>query len=93
MQGFQVTFFTEEGRHHGRKQVHVWLMEVAKSLGITGITTAVAITLAVSTSGRSNSQVFVLVECPRYISSLSDRLSLGTSAAAIRALPAAITAR
>ena len=37
MQGFQVTFpfFTEEGRHRGRKQVHVWLMEAAKSLGIT----------------------------------------------------------
>ena len=41
MQGFQVTFFTEEGRHHGHKQVQVWLMEVARSLGVSGITTTV----------------------------------------------------
>ena len=43
MQGFQVTFFTEEGRHHGHQQGHVWLMEVAQSIGITGITTAMGV--------------------------------------------------
>jgi hypothetical protein len=53
MQGFQVTFFTEEGRHHGRKQVHVWLMGVAQSLGITGITTASACRASAATAGRT----------------------------------------
>jgi len=38
MKGFQVTFFTNQGRRHGHKLVHDWLMEVGKSLGITGIT-------------------------------------------------------
>lgn len=38
MQGFQVTFFTEEGRRHEHQPVQAWLMELARSLGITGIT-------------------------------------------------------
>ncbi|MBE0546141.1 MAG: DUF190 domain-containing protein [Rubrivivax sp.] len=58
MHGFQVTFFTEEGRHHGRKQVHVWLMEVAKSLGITGITTAVGVQ-GIGRDGRLHSAHFI----------------------------------
>ena len=40
MQGFQITFFAEQGRRHGHTQVYEWLMELAQSLGITGITTA-----------------------------------------------------
>lgn len=38
MKGFQVTLFTNQGRKHGHKLVHDWLMEVGKTLGITGIT-------------------------------------------------------
>lgn len=58
MQGFQVTFFTEEGRHHGRKQVHAWLMELAKSIGITGITTAVGVQ-GVGRNGKLHSAHFI----------------------------------
>ena len=46
MQGFQVTFFTGESRHHGHTPMATWLMEVASSLGITGAT------LAMATEGR-----------------------------------------
>jgi len=42
MQGFQVTFFTGESRHHGHAPMGAWLMELASSLGITGATLAVA---------------------------------------------------
>jgi PII-like signaling protein len=38
MNGFQVTFFTEQGRRHGHQQIQDWLMETGKSLGIKGIT-------------------------------------------------------
>ena len=58
MQGFQVTFFTEEGRHHGRKLVHVWLMEVARSLGIKGITTTVGVQ-GIGRDGRLHSAHFI----------------------------------
>lgn len=58
MQGFQVTFFTEEGRHHGHQQVHVWLMEVAKALGIKGVTTTVG-TQGIGRDGRLHSAHFI----------------------------------
>lgn len=58
MQGFQVTFFTEEGRHHGRKQVHVWLTELARSIGITGITTAAGVQ-GIGRDGRVHSAHFI----------------------------------
>jgi len=38
MQGFQLTFFTEQNRHHEHRLLHEWLMELAKSLGIRGAT-------------------------------------------------------
>lgn len=58
MQGFQVTFFTEEGRHHGHKPVHAWLMELAQSLGITGITTTVGME-GLGRDGRLHSAHFI----------------------------------
>ena len=88
MQGFQVTFFTEEGRHHGRKRVHVWLMEVAKSLGITGITTAVGVQ-GIGRDGRLHSAHFIelsdqpvevtLALNPEQCDTLFARLSSGES--------------
>lgn len=36
MKGYQVTFCTGEGRHHGRRPMGHWLMESINSLGITG---------------------------------------------------------
>ena len=38
MQGFQLAFFTAQGRHHGGKLAVDWLMEVARGLGIQGAT-------------------------------------------------------
>lgn len=38
MQGYQVTFFTQQDRRHGHQMLHEWLMEQAKSLGIAGST-------------------------------------------------------
>ena len=58
MQGFQVTFFTGEGRHHGHKQVQVWLMEVARSLGITGITMTVGVQ-GIGRDGKLHSAHFI----------------------------------
>jgi PII-like signaling protein len=42
MQGFQVTFITEENRKHGHRGFAVWLLQVAKSLGIRGYTCVAA---------------------------------------------------
>lgn len=38
MKGFQITFFTEQNRRHGHKQMSDWLLELAKSLNIRGAT-------------------------------------------------------
>ena len=38
MKGFQITFFTEQDRRHGHKQIGDWLLELAKSLNIRGAT-------------------------------------------------------
>lgn len=38
MQGYQVTFFTQQDRRHGHQPLHEWLMELAKSQGIAGST-------------------------------------------------------
>lgn len=41
MQGYQVTFFTQQDRRHGHQLLHEWLMNLAKSLGIRGSTAIV----------------------------------------------------
>jgi PII-like signaling protein len=43
MKGYQVTFCTGEGRHHGRQPMAHWLMETIKSLGITEATMTVGV--------------------------------------------------
>jgi PII-like signaling protein len=49
MKGYQVTFFTQQGRRHGHQTIEDWLMSTAKSLGIRGLT----ITAGVEGIGRS----------------------------------------
>jgi PII-like signaling protein len=43
MNGYTVTFITEEGKRHKGKTVHRWLLDVAKSLGIQGVTTVAGV--------------------------------------------------
>ena len=43
MNGYQVTFFTVEGRRHGREPIGHWLMETARSIGIKGATLTVGV--------------------------------------------------
>lgn len=38
MKGYQVTFFTQQNRHHGHTPLAEWLMLTARSLGIRGAT-------------------------------------------------------
>lgn len=42
MKGYQVTFFTQQDRHHAHKPVSEWLMLTARELGIRGATIVVA---------------------------------------------------
>lgn len=49
MNGYQVTFFTQQDRRHGHQPINEWLMDLAKSLGIAGSTS----TLGVEGMGRS----------------------------------------
>jgi PII-like signaling protein len=58
MHGFQVTFFTEENRRHGHKPMHRWLMDIAKSLDIKGLTTMVGVE-GVGRDGRLHSAHFI----------------------------------
>ena len=57
MKGFQVTFFTQQGRRHGNHPIHPWLIEVGKSLGIKGVTTVIGAE-GVGREGRLHSQHF-----------------------------------
>ena len=57
MKGFEVTFFTQQGRRHGNHPIHQWLMEVGKSLGIKGVTTVVGAE-GIGREGRLHSQHF-----------------------------------
>lgn len=57
MQGFQITFFTVENRRHGRHPMGHWLMETAKSLGITGATMTVGVE-GIGRNGRLHSAHF-----------------------------------
>lgn len=38
MKGYQITFFTQQGRHHKHKQLAEWLMLAARDIGIHGAT-------------------------------------------------------
>jgi uncharacterized protein len=58
MNGFQVTFFTEQGRRHGHMPIHQWMLELAKSLGIRGVTTSVGIE-GVGRDGKTHSAHFI----------------------------------
>jgi PII-like signaling protein len=58
MKGFQVTFFTEQGRRRGHTPIHEWLKEVGKSLGITGITTAMGVE-GIGRDGKLHSAHFI----------------------------------
>ncbi|ABF12436.1 uncharacterized protein ACUXAV_003134 [Cupriavidus metallidurans] len=42
MQGYQLTFYTQEGRRHHGKQLSHWLMQVMREMQIRGATHTVA---------------------------------------------------
>jgi PII-like signaling protein len=73
MQGYQVTFFTQQDRMHGSRTLAEWLMKQAHDLGIRGAT------MTASTSGfghdgkQHSSQFFDLSDQPVEITmALSD---------------------
>lgn len=57
MQGFQVTFFTEEGRRHAGQPMSQWLMDTLKSLGIRGATLSAGVE-GIGRDGRMHSAHF-----------------------------------
>lgn len=57
MKGFQVTFFTMQDRHHGRTQMHEWLMQQANACGIRG-STALGAAEGIDHTGRWHSAHF-----------------------------------
>jgi len=42
MKGFQITFFTQQDRRHGRTPLAEWLMLAARDLGVRGATIVAA---------------------------------------------------
>lgn len=42
MKGYQITFYTQQDRHHAHKPLAEWLMLAAKDLGIRGATIVAA---------------------------------------------------
>jgi PII-like signaling protein len=64
MKGYQITFFTQQSRRHGHQGIEDWLRDVAKALGIRGLT----VTTGVDGIGRSgklhSSHFFELADQP-----------------------------
>lgn len=58
MNGFQVTFFTHQGRRHGNAPDYEWLMHLVASLGIQGATLTMG-TESLGRSGKLHSKYFV----------------------------------
>jgi|SRR6185312_8144961 PII-like signaling protein len=64
MNGYQLTFFTQQNRRHDGQSLHEWLMRLARSLGIAG-STAVPGSEGYGRSGRLHStHFFELAEQP-----------------------------
>jgi PII-like signaling protein len=57
MKGYQVTFFSQQGRRVGHKPVHDWLMDACRALGIKGVTTIAGVE-GVGRGGRVHSAHF-----------------------------------
>ncbi|TCP05169.1 uncharacterized protein DUF190 [Rubrivivax gelatinosus] len=57
MNGDQITFFTVEGRRHGRQPMGRWLLEAVKALGITGSTMTAGVD-GIGRNGRLHSAHF-----------------------------------
>jgi len=57
MMGYQVTFYSQQGRRIGHKPVQDWLMALCRSLGIEGATT-VAGTEGIGRGGKVHSAHF-----------------------------------
>ena len=42
MTGYQLTFFTQQGRHHGHHSLDEWLMKLLRSMEVRGVTITTA---------------------------------------------------
>lgn len=68
MQGYQITFYTQQSRKHDGLSLVEWLLQLAKELGITGAT-MLAAQAGFGRSGRMYSTTFIeLAEQPREVS-------------------------
>ena len=57
MNGFQLTFFTVEGRRHGQVPMGRWLTDTARALGVTGATLTTGVE-GIGRNGRLHSAHF-----------------------------------
>ncbi len=57
MNGYQLSFFTQQDRRHDSQPLHEWLMQTARALGIAG-STAMPGTVGYGRSGRLHSAHF-----------------------------------
>lgn len=64
MNGYQVSFFMQQDRRHGHRQMHEWLMQTAKSLGIHGSTAIMAAEGYDHTGKRHSMHFFELADQP-----------------------------
>lgn len=57
MQGYQLTFFTQQDRHHGGLPLGEWLLQEARRLGLSG-TTLIAASQGFGHDGKMHSARF-----------------------------------
>lgn len=64
MNGYQVTFFTQQDRHHDGKQMHEWLVAAAKDAGVRGSTVVMGAEGTDHTGKRHSFRFFELADQP-----------------------------
>src|SRR5258708_35436716 len=64
MNGYQLTFYTEQNRKHGHETVCEWLLSMVKSLGIRGVTVISAAEGSGQAGARHGAHLFQLADQP-----------------------------
>jgi PII-like signaling protein len=64
MNGYQLTFYTEQNRKHGHETVCEWLLSMVKSLGIRGVTVISAAEGIGHAGARHAAHLFQLADQP-----------------------------
>jgi PII-like signaling protein len=84
MKGYQLTFYTEQNRRHGRQSVVEWLLSIAQHAGIHGATVVAAAEGVGHAGERHAARFFELADQPQQVIFAVTEAEAETLLAAVR---------